>query len=138
MGWFIDTFTLLFAMIILANFLFSGYRFGHLACFTSDVEVFLQALDSNKKSEFLKNLVKEHEATTIAPTKALGQSITKFKVQNLIGNVFALPVDGMPYAMSFDDFIWSAVSFLLNFYLLPFNHISCLFYCLNGSLSSKK
>lgn len=68
-------------------------RFGHLACFTSDVEVFLQALDGNKKSEFLKNLVKEHEATTIAPTKALGQSITIFKVQNLIGNVFALPVD---------------------------------------------
>ncbi|KAH6765715.1 Tetratricopeptide repeat superfamily protein [Perilla frutescens var. hirtella] len=68
-------------------------RFGHLACFTSDVEVFLQVLDNNKKSEFLKKLMKEHEATKIVPTKALGQSITVFKVQNLIGNIFALPVD---------------------------------------------
>lgn len=46
------------------------------------------------------------------PTKALGQSITVFKVQNLIGDVFALPVDGMPYANSFDKSICSAVCFL--------------------------
>lgn len=68
-------------------------RFGHLACFMSDVEMFLQVLDHNKKTEFLKKLLKENEATEIVPTKALGQSITVFKVQNLIGDVFALPVD---------------------------------------------
>ncbi|KAI3461689.1 hypothetical protein Pfo_018352 [Paulownia fortunei] len=68
-------------------------RFGHLACFTSDVEMFLQVLDNNKKSEFLKKLVKEYEASMSVPTKALGQSITVFKVQNLIGDVFTLPVD---------------------------------------------
>ncbi|KAK6145231.1 hypothetical protein DH2020_022051 [Rehmannia glutinosa] len=68
-------------------------RFGHLACFTSDVEMFLEVLDNNKKSEFLKKLVKEYEASRSVSTKALGQSITVFKVQNLIGDVFALPVD---------------------------------------------
>lgn len=88
-------------------------RFGHLACFASDVEEFLQVLDSNKKSEFLRNIVKENEATTIVPAKALGQSITVFKVQNLIGNLIALPVDGMPDAISFNKFICPAVSFIL-------------------------
>ncbi|GER30478.1 tetratricopeptide repeat protein [Striga asiatica] len=68
-------------------------RFGHLACYTSDVEMFLQALDNDKKSEFLKKLVKEYEASVSAPTKALGQSITIFKVQNIIGDMFALQVD---------------------------------------------
>ncbi|XP_042014596.1 N-terminal acetyltransferase B complex auxiliary subunit NAA25-like isoform X1 [Salvia splendens] len=68
-------------------------RFGHLACFASDVEEFLHVLVSNKKSEFLRNLVKENEATTVVPAKALGQSITVFKVQNLIGNLISLPVD---------------------------------------------
>ncbi|KAL8525801.1 hypothetical protein ACS0TY_015154 [Phlomoides rotata] len=68
-------------------------RFGHLACFTSDVEMFLQVLDNNKKSDFLKKLLKESEVRMSMPTKALGQSITVFKVQNLIGDVFALPVD---------------------------------------------
>ncbi|KAL8027040.1 hypothetical protein ABFX02_14G069600 [Erythranthe guttata] len=68
-------------------------RFGHLSCFTSDVEMVLEVLDTNKKSEFLKKLVKENEASsTDVPTKELGKSITVFKVQNLIGDVFALPV----------------------------------------------
>lgn len=84
------------------NALFSGDRFGHLACFTPDVEVFLQVLDSDKKSEFLKKLVQEHEATTIVPAKALGKSITVFKVQNLIGDLFSLPVDGRSHSISFD------------------------------------
>ncbi|KAK4478605.1 hypothetical protein RD792_014093 [Penstemon davidsonii] len=70
-------------------------RFGHLTCFTADVEMFLQVLDNDKKSEFLKNLEKECEASTSAPTKALGQSLTVFKIQNLIGDVFALPVDDL-------------------------------------------
>ncbi|KAL3849684.1 hypothetical protein ACJIZ3_011566 [Penstemon smallii] len=71
-------------------------RCGHLTCFTADVEMFLQVLDNDKKSEFLKNLEKECEASnTSAPTKALGQSLTVFKIQNLIGDVFALPVDDL-------------------------------------------
>lgn len=65
-----------------------------MASYTSDVEMFLQALDKNKKGELLKKL-KEYEASISAPLKALGQSITVLKVQILIGDVFALPVDGM-------------------------------------------
>lgn len=58
--------------------------------------MFLHVLDNDKKSEFLKKLVKENEASsTSVPTKALGQSITVFKVRNLIGDAFTLPVDGM-------------------------------------------
>ncbi|PIM98433.1 Mitochondrial inheritance and actin cytoskeleton organization protein [Handroanthus impetiginosus] len=68
-------------------------RFGHLACFTSDVEIFLQVLDKDNKSGLMKKLVKESEASIGLPTKALGQSINLFKVQNLIGDMFALPVD---------------------------------------------
>ncbi|KAI3450280.1 hypothetical protein Pfo_006945 [Paulownia fortunei] len=70
-------------------------RFGHLACFTSDVEMFLQVLDNDKKSEFLKKLVKGCEASMSPPTKALGQSISVFKIQNLIDDMFTLPVDDL-------------------------------------------
>ncbi|KAL3649170.1 N-alpha-acetyltransferase 25, NatB auxiliary subunit [Castilleja foliolosa] len=68
-------------------------RFGHLACFTSDIEMFLQALDNDRKGEFLKKLVKEYDTSISAPVRALGQSITVFKIQNLIGDVFVQPVD---------------------------------------------
>lgn len=112
MRWFFDIYILILINCTIEYFILRD-RFGHLACFASDVEEFLQVLDSNKKSEFLRNLVKENEATTIVPAKALGQSITVFKVQNLIGNLISLPVDGMPDAISFNIFIWPAVSFIL-------------------------
>ncbi|XP_071917307.1 N-terminal acetyltransferase B complex auxiliary subunit NAA25 isoform X3 [Coffea arabica] len=66
-------------------------RFGHLACFTSDVEAFLLFLDDPNKSEVLEKL-KGCELTSSSQTKALGQAITIFKVENLIGNMFSLPV----------------------------------------------
>ncbi|KAL0389031.1 UNVERIFIED_CONTAM: N-terminal acetyltransferase B complex auxiliary subunit NAA25 [Sesamum calycinum] len=70
-------------------------KFGHLACFTSDVERFLEVLDYSKKSEFLKKLVKECEGSVSGPTKELGQYITVFKIQNSIGDLFALPVNDL-------------------------------------------
>ncbi|KAL3530942.1 hypothetical protein ACH5RR_010264 [Cinchona calisaya] len=66
-------------------------RFGHLACFTSDVERFILVLDVHNKSEFLKKL-KGCESATTSPTEALGQAITTFKIENLTGNLFILPV----------------------------------------------
>ncbi|XP_075519696.1 N-terminal acetyltransferase B complex auxiliary subunit NAA25-like isoform X1 [Primulina tabacum] len=68
-------------------------RFGHLGCFTSDIELFLQVLDDKKKSVLLKTLEKELELSSSVPTKALGQSISLLKIQNLIGNMFTLPVN---------------------------------------------
>lgn len=78
-----------------------------LGIFTSDVEMFLKVLDNDKKCEFLKKLLKEYEVSMSMPTKALGQSITVFKVQNLIGDAFAMPVDGMPYANLLDKSMFS-------------------------------
>ncbi|KAL3518007.1 hypothetical protein ACH5RR_020596 [Cinchona calisaya] len=66
-------------------------RFGHMACFTSDVETFLLVLDDHNKSEFLEKL-KGCEPTRSSPTMAVGQSITTFKIENLIGNMFTLPL----------------------------------------------
>lgn len=70
-------------------------RFGHLACFTSDVEVFLQVLDNNNKAKILEYLVKGCESSTNMPTKALGQSITVYKIRNVIGNMFTLSVEDL-------------------------------------------
>ncbi|XWS74406.1 hypothetical protein CRYUN_Cryun02cG0213300 [Craigia yunnanensis] len=67
-------------------------RFGHLACFISDVEAFLQVLSPEKKMEFLDKLMKNSNSLSAVPTKALGQSINLFKTQELIGNVFRLSV----------------------------------------------
>ncbi|XP_039050474.1 N-terminal acetyltransferase B complex auxiliary subunit NAA25-like [Hibiscus syriacus] len=67
-------------------------RFGHLACFTSDIEAFLQVLSQEKKIEFLDKLMKNSSSLSAVPTKALGQSITLLKTQELIGNMFRLSV----------------------------------------------
>ncbi|KAE8711211.1 exocyst subunit EXO70 family protein [Hibiscus syriacus] len=67
-------------------------RFGHLACFTSDIEAFLQVLSQEKKMEFLDKLMKNSNYLSAVPTKALGQSITLLKTQELIGNMFRLSV----------------------------------------------
>ncbi|GMI92020.1 TRANSCURVATA 2, NatB auxiliary subunit [Hibiscus trionum] len=67
-------------------------RFGHLACFTSDIEVFLQVLSEEKKMEFLDKLMKNSNSLSAVPSKALGQSITLLKTQELIGNMFRLSV----------------------------------------------
>ncbi|XP_023006933.1 N-terminal acetyltransferase B complex auxiliary subunit NAA25-like [Cucurbita maxima] len=67
-------------------------RFGHLACFTSDVEMFLEVLTPDKRTELLEKLKKTTPATSIITTKALGQSITLLKLQDLSGNMFHQPV----------------------------------------------
>ncbi|KAJ6693397.1 hypothetical protein OIU85_004192 [Salix viminalis] len=66
-------------------------KFGHLASFSSDVEAFLQVLTPDKKTEFLAKLMKTLDSPATVPTKALGQSITIFKIQELTGNLYKLP-----------------------------------------------
>ncbi|KDP45753.1 hypothetical protein JCGZ_17360 [Jatropha curcas] len=67
-------------------------KFGHLACFTSDVEVFLQVLTTDRKMEFLEKLMKSFNYVATIPSKVLGQSINVFKIQQLIGNICKHPV----------------------------------------------
>lgn len=67
-----------------------------MACFTSDVEMFLEVLTPDKKAEFLGKLKESSGSLSTEPTKVLGQSITLFKIQELIGNMFKLPVGGVP------------------------------------------
>ncbi|XP_059429676.1 N-terminal acetyltransferase B complex auxiliary subunit NAA25 isoform X2 [Corylus avellana] len=66
------------------------FRFGHLACFTTDVEVFVEILTPDKKTEFLEKLMKSSESPSPVPAKALGQSITLLKVQQLISKMYKL------------------------------------------------
>ncbi|XP_068311883.1 N-terminal acetyltransferase B complex auxiliary subunit NAA25-like [Pyrus communis] len=67
-------------------------RCGHLACFTYDVEMFLEVLTPDKKAQLLGKLKESSHSISAVPTKVLGQSITLFKFQELIGNTFKLPV----------------------------------------------
>ncbi|XP_031743056.1 N-terminal acetyltransferase B complex auxiliary subunit NAA25 isoform X2 [Cucumis sativus] len=67
-------------------------RFGHLACFPSDVGMFLEVLAPDKKTELLEKLKDITPSTSTISTKALGQSITLLKLQVLSGNMFHLPV----------------------------------------------
>lgn len=73
------------------------HRFGHLACFPSDVGMFLEVLAPDKKTELLENLKKITPSTSIITTKALGQSMTLFKLQVLSGNMFHLSVSGASF-----------------------------------------
>ncbi|KAF2290270.1 hypothetical protein GH714_006936 [Hevea brasiliensis] len=68
------------------------FKFGHLACFTSDVEMFLQVLTPDNKMEFLEKVMKGTNSLPTIPTKVLGLSITAFKIQQLIGNIDKVPV----------------------------------------------
>lgn len=74
------------------------HRFGHLACFTSDVEVFLEVLTTDKKTEFLEKLKKGSESLSTVPTKVLGQSITILKVQEVVGKMYKLSKSGRSLA----------------------------------------
>ncbi|CAK7351925.1 unnamed protein product [Dovyalis caffra] len=67
-------------------------KFGPLASFASDVEAFMQVLTPDKKTEFLAKLMKTLDSPATVPTKMLGQSITVFKIQELTGNMYKLPV----------------------------------------------
>uniref|UniRef100_A0A2P2M6U4 Phagocyte signaling-impaired protein n=1 Tax=Rhizophora mucronata TaxID=61149 RepID=A0A2P2M6U4_RHIMU len=85
------TFSIDYKIIRIICFCFQ-YRFGHLACFTSDVEMFLQVLTPDKKMDFLEKLIESINTKTTELTKVLGQSTTIFKMRELIGDVYKLPV----------------------------------------------
>ncbi|CAH9109432.1 unnamed protein product [Cuscuta epithymum] len=68
-------------------------RFGHLACFSSDVDAFLQVLNHDYQCELVKKLEKACQSVETVPTKALGKSVTIFKIQNTVGQLFTLPID---------------------------------------------
>ncbi|GAV58667.1 NatB_MDM20 domain-containing protein/TPR_9 domain-containing protein [Cephalotus follicularis] len=70
-------------------------RFGHLACFASDVEMFLQVLSLDRKMEFLDKLIKNSNSLSAVPTKVLGQSISLFKIQEMIGSMYKFPVQDL-------------------------------------------
>ncbi|KAF1881581.1 hypothetical protein Lal_00021436 [Lupinus albus] len=64
-------------------------RFGHLACFTPDVEMFVEVFTPDKKTELLGKLMKSSEALSTPPIKTLGLSISLFKIQQLLlGGMF--------------------------------------------------
>ncbi|RDY04396.1 N-terminal acetyltransferase B complex auxiliary subunit NAA25, partial [Mucuna pruriens] len=64
-------------------------RFGHLACFTSDVEMFVEVLTTDKKTELLQQLMKTSNTLSAPPIKTLGLSISLFKIkQLLLGDMF--------------------------------------------------
>ncbi|CAD5162973.1 unnamed protein product [Musa acuminata subsp. malaccensis] len=65
------------------------YRFGHLSCFTSDVEMFLRLLTDDEKDQLLDNM-RTLESTSASPIKALGHAMTVFKVQESFGFMFIL------------------------------------------------
>lgn len=67
-------------------------KFGHLACYASDVEAFLQVLPPHKKAEFVGMLVKNSDSVSESATVVLGQTTTILKVQELTGNIFELPL----------------------------------------------
>ncbi|XP_047147821.1 N-terminal acetyltransferase B complex auxiliary subunit NAA25 [Vigna umbellata] len=59
-------------------------RFGHLGCFTSDVEMFVQVLTADQRTELLEKLMKVQDTLSAPPTKALGLSISFFKIKQLL------------------------------------------------------
>lgn len=69
------------------------FRFGHLACFASDVEFFLHILDLDKKTQLLEKLMECCESIPTNPRKTLGQHITIFKIQNIVGSMVTLPIN---------------------------------------------
>ncbi|KAK4370294.1 hypothetical protein RND71_009769 [Anisodus tanguticus] len=69
------------------------FRFGHLACFASDVEFFSHILDLDKKIKLLEKLMECYESIPTSPRKTLGQHITVFKIQNIVGSMFTLSIN---------------------------------------------
>ncbi|OVA02810.1 Multicopper oxidase [Macleaya cordata] len=70
-------------------------RFGHLGCFTSDVEMFLQVLTNNEELELIGKLIRINASQSNVPVKALEGLITISKIQEWFGNMFKLPLDGL-------------------------------------------
>ncbi|KAG1339015.1 Laccase [Cocos nucifera] len=68
------------------------HRFSHLSSFTSDVEMFLCILTETEKAKLLEKFVNIMETSSTSPVKVLGQAITIFKIQELFGIMFTLPI----------------------------------------------
>ncbi|KAI3507935.1 hypothetical protein L1887_22932 [Cichorium endivia] len=66
-------------------------RFGHLACFSADVAVFLQILPDDRKKQLLEKLAKSIDSSSTSSKNVLGQHLTLFKIRELIGDMFPLP-----------------------------------------------
>ncbi|KAD4584271.1 hypothetical protein E3N88_21872 [Mikania micrantha] len=77
---------------LMGDFILYFSRFGHLASFIGDVEIFLQVLQSDMKKQLLEKLVKCINSSSTSPRHFLGQQITFFKIRELIGDTFSLPV----------------------------------------------
>lgn len=76
-------------------FMFYVHRFGHLACFTSDVEMFVEVLSTDRKAELLEKLMKNSSALSAPPKKTLELSISLFKTkQLLLGDMFKCSESG--------------------------------------------
>lgn len=57
--------------------------------------MFLEVLTDDKKNELLDKLVESCGAPVTVPKKLLGQSITVFKVRELIGDMCTTSATGM-------------------------------------------
>lgn len=55
-----------------------------MACFTSDVEMFVEVLTTDKKAELLEKLMKTRDSLSAPLTKTLGLSISFFKIKHLL------------------------------------------------------
>uniref|UniRef100_A0ACD5TMA4 Uncharacterized protein n=1 Tax=Avena sativa TaxID=4498 RepID=A0ACD5TMA4_AVESA len=60
------------------------HRFGHLSCSSSDVEIYLHMLSNDEITELLDTISRSFDASSVS-VKALGLTITTFKVQELLG-----------------------------------------------------
>ncbi|KAF6144813.1 hypothetical protein GIB67_038912 [Kingdonia uniflora] len=76
-------------------------RFGHLACFATDVEMFFQVLSPDERTQLLTKFIESCEPPHTAQLKVLGKSITIFKIRELIGTMFRLPVNKLERAVKF-------------------------------------
>ncbi|THG19513.1 hypothetical protein TEA_027419 [Camellia sinensis var. sinensis] len=97
-------------------------RFGHLFCFTSDVEAFLQVLTREKRMQFVEKLMETSETPATMAAKVLGKSLTLFKIQESVGNFFTLPVSGMSFDFSLYGYIHKInklADVLSQFFLVP-------------------
>uniref|UniRef100_A0A452YRW3 N-alpha-acetyltransferase 25, NatB auxiliary subunit n=1 Tax=Aegilops tauschii subsp. strangulata TaxID=200361 RepID=A0A452YRW3_AEGTS len=64
------------------------HRFGHLSCSSSDVEIYLHMLSGDEITELLDTISRSFDASSVS-VKALGLTITTFKVQELLGTLLS-------------------------------------------------
>lgn len=69
------------------------HRFGHLSCSASDAEIYLHMLSGDEITELLDAISRSFDASSVS-VKALGLTITTFKVQELLGTLFSKSTTG--------------------------------------------